>query len=542
VLRQYGRVASGFQPGACQTWVAVDSREHSRAVRMKKEIPVAGQEVPLVIVGAGFGGLAMAIRLQKAGRRDFLILEKASGFGGTWHDNTYPGCACDIPSHLYSLSFEQQPRWSRHYATQPEILSYLDTVASRHTLHEKTRFNTEVRSLSWDARRKRWRIETGQGEPLIAQVVVLAVGGLHIPSVPAIDGLDRFPGPWFHSARWRHDVDLTGKRVAVIGSGASAVQIVPAIAEQVGRLALFQRTPAWVLPRKDTPIPALLQQAFAAVPGLQRLWRWVIYLRQESIAIAYTQNPKLLGHWQKQTMQLIQEAIADHDLRDKLWPRYPLGCKRALLSDDYYPALARENVELVTEPIREIDERTIVTADGTSHEVDVIVLATGFRTFNPATEIEITGRGGCSLAEDWVDGPEAYNGVLVAGYPNLFMLMGPNSGLGHNSIVFMIEAQVRYILSCLGLLASGRLPQLEVRDDIQRLFNQQIQERFQDTVWVSDGSPWRKPCMSWYKTASGRLTALWPGFSASYWWRLRRANFRDFLTAEQIAAEAAPRL
>lgn len=521
--------------------LACRARSREAAADFSLERHVSGQEVPIVIVGAGFGGLAMAIRLLATGRSDFLILEKAAGLGGTWHDNTYPGCACDVPSHLYSLSFEQHPRWTRHYASQPEILAYLEDVANRHRLHERIRFNTELKSLTWDEAAGRWHLELAGGETLTAGVVMLAVGGLHIPRIPEIPGLGRFTGPAFHSARWRHDVDLTGKRVAVIGSGASAVQIVPAIAPKVARLDVFQRTPPWVLPRNDAPIPASLQTAFAVVPGLQRLWRWVLYLRQESIAIAYTQNPKLLGHWQTQTMRMIQEAIADHETRDQLWPRYALGCKRALLSDDYYPTLARENVELVTERITEIREQTIVTADGRQREVDAIVLATGFRTFNPATEIAITGREGRSLADDWRDGPQAYNGVLVAGYPNLFTLVGPNSGLGHNSIVFMIEAQVRYILSCLDLLARGRLEAIEVRDDIQQAFNEQIEERFQQTVWVSDGTPWRKPCSSWYKTATGRLTALWPGFSASYWWRLRRADPRDFVPPEQIALEAASR-
>lgn len=526
--------------GACGSLMSLDSRQEPAAGNWPAEMHVSRQNVPIVIVGAGFGGLAMAIRLLAMGRKDFLILEKASGFGGTWHDNTYPGCACDIPSHLYSFSFEQHPGWTRHYASQPEILAYLEDVAKRHRLDEKTRFNTTVISLVWDEGCG-WQITTAEGETFSAPVVVLGVGGLHIPRYPDIPGLTKFAGPAFHSARWRHDVDLAGKRVAVVGSGASAVQIVPAIAPQVARLSVFQRTPPWILPRNDQPIPAIVRRAFASLPWLQRLWRWVIYLRQESIAFAYTRNPKLLGHWQKQTMRLIQGVFSDHRLRDELWPRYPLGCKRALLSDDYYPALARDNVELVTEPIQEIRTEGLVTADGREHDVDVLVLATGFRTFNPADEIEIMGRQGRRLADDWRKGPQAYNGVLVAGYPNLFMLMGPNSGLGHNSIVFMLEAQVRYILSALKLLSRGTCPQIEVRDDIQQSFNQAIDERFRQTVWVSDGSPWRKPCESWYKTATGRLSALWPGFSASYWWRLRRADPRDFVPAEQVAAEAASR-
>lgn len=488
-----------------------------------------GATTNIAIIGAGFGGLAMAVRLLQKGERDFLILEKASGLGGTWHDNTYPGCACDIPSHLYSFSFAQNPAWTRRYASQPEILAYLRRVAAEHGLEQKIRFNTEITSLAWSDDDTRWQITAADGRSFAASAVVLGVGGLHVPRIPEIPGLDRFTGPAFHSARWRHDVDLSGQRVAVIGSGASAIQIVPAIAPSVEKLVVFQRTPPWILPRKDRPISRWAAWACRHVPLWQRAWRCCVYVRQEAIAIAYTRWPKLLGHWEQQARQLMLDQIEDPQMRHQLWPHYTLGCKRALLSDDYYPALARENVELISERIVEIRGDQIVTSTGAVREVDVIILATGFRTFNPATEIAITGRDGRRLADDWKDGPEAYNGVLVAGYPNLFMLMGPNSGLGHNSIVFMIEAQVRYVLSCLALLAHRRLPAIEVRADVQRAFNEGLRRRFLQTVWVSDGGPWRRACTSWYKTAKGRLTALWPGFSLSYWWRLRRADLRDFL-------------
>lgn len=482
----------------------------------------------LAILGAGFGGLGMAIRLLETGRHDFTIFEKAGGFGGTWRDNTYPGCACDIASHLYSFSFEQDPGWSRTYAPQPEILRYLERTAAKHRLDERVRFNTEIVRLDWDDARRRWTLTAADGGTFSADVVVAGVGGLHVPRVPAIPGLERFSGAAFHSARWRHDVDLAGKRVAVIGTGASAIQIIPAIAPAVAKLLVFQRTPPWVLPRHDRPVSRRAQWAFEKIPGAQRLWRALLYMDSEAIALGFTVWPWLLGSWQRQSLALLARHIQDPGLREALTPRYTMGCKRVLLSDDYYPALVRDNVEVSTARIHEIREHAIVTADGVERPVDVIVLATGFRAFNPATEIDIRGRGGRRLADDWVDGPEAYNGLLVAGYPNLLLLMGPNSGLGHNSIVFMLEAQMRYVLSCLGLLESGRLPVIEVRTEVQRAFNETLRRRFRRTVWDAAGAGARQPCTTWYRDARGRLSALWPGFSASYWWRLRRADPRDF--------------
>ena len=491
--------------------------------------PQANEHSHVAILGAGFGGLGMAIRLLETGRSDFTIFEKAAGVGGTWLENTYPGCACDIASHLYSFSFEQDSGWSRTYAPQPEILRYLERVAAKHDLLERIRFNTEVVRLDWDGARRCWQLTAADGHTFTADVVVAGVGGLHVPRIPEIPGLTSFAGPAFHSARWRHDVDLADKRVAVIGTGASAIQIIPAIAPQVARLLVCQRTPPWVLPRHDRKVSRWARWAFDHVPGVQRLWRTLLYVESETIAIGFTLWPWLLGHWQRESLALLARHIKNPALRAALTPQYTMGCKRVLLSDDYYPALASDTVEVTTEKITAIRPHSIVTADGVERPVDVLVLATGFRTFNPATEIDIRGHGSRRLADYWATGPEAYNGLMVAGYPNLFLLMGPNSGLGHNSIVFMLEAQVCYVLSCLELLEKGTLPEIDVRPDVQQSFNEWVQRRFLRTVWVSNASPWRRPCTTWYRDPAGRLSALWPGFSASYLWRLRRADPRDFV-------------
>jgi cation diffusion facilitator CzcD-associated flavoprotein CzcO len=507
--------------------------------------PPVNEHSRVAILGAGFGGLGMAIRLLETGRNDFTIFEKAAGVGGTWRENTYPGCACDIASHLYSFSFEQDSGWSRTYAQQPEILRYLERVAAKHNLSDRIRFHTEIVRLDWDDGCRHWRLTAADGRRFTADVVVAGVGGLHVPRVPEIPGLESFVGPAFHSARWRHDVDLADKLVAVIGTGASAIQIIPAIAPQVARLLVFQRTPPWVLPRHDRPVSRRARWAFDHVPGMQRLWRTLLYIESETIAIGFTLWPWLLGSWQRESLALLARHIKDPALRAALTPQYTMGCKRVLLSDDYYPALARDNVEVTTAKITAIRPHSIVTADGVERPVDVLVLATGFRTFNPATEIDIRGRGGRRLADGWAAGPEAYNGLMVAGYPNLFLLMGPNSGLGHNSIVFMLEAQVRYVLSCLELLETGQFPEIDVRPDVQQSFNEWVQRRFVRTVWGSTAGSastvwsWRRPCSTWYRDPSGRLSALWPGFSASYWWRLRRAEPRDFSVASTTSPATA---
>jgi len=409
----------------------------------------------VAILGAGVAGICMAVKLIESGRRDFVIYEKAEELGGTWRDNTYPGCACDVPSHLYSLSFAQHAGWSRRFASQAEISAYLKDVACRYGIEEHVRFRTPITAMRWSDERRCWRLSTGDGRHFTARAVISAVGGLHLPAYPELAGLDSFAGDCFHSARWRHDVDLSGKAVAVIGTGASAAQFIPEIAPKVGRLFVFQRTPQWVLPRRDRSYSRLERWAYEHVPGLLGLSRAIHYWRSESRALALTVKPRLVGKPQKRMLIFLERTVPDPELRRKLWPTYMMGCKRVILSDTFYPTMVRPNVELVTESIDRVTPSAIVTRDGSERLVDVIICATGFHPFNPSDAIEIRSRGDRVLSEDWRNGPQAFRGVAVAGYPNYFMLMGPNSGLGHNSILFMIESQARYIEQCLRWLDRG---------------------------------------------------------------------------------------
>jgi len=456
----------------------------------------------------------MAIRLKQSGREDFVILERASDLGGTWRDNTYPGCQCDVESNLYSYSFAPSPTWSRTYAPQAEIWEYLRACAERFGLGEHIRYQHEVQSAAWDESAARWRIETTRG-PFSADVLVAAVGPLSEPSIPAIPGLDEFPGPHFHSAAWNHDVDLTGKRVAVIGTGASAIQLVPRIQPRVAQLHLFQRTPPWVLPHRDRPVGAAARALYGAVPGWQRLVRSGVYWSRELFVRPFMKpSPNSLperlarGHLEKQ--------VADPSLRARLTPRYAIGCKRILISNDYYPAIQKPNVELVTDDVREVRGRRIVTADGDEREVDVIVLATGFRVTEMLFAQRVTGREGRRLADQWSGSPSAYRGTAVAGFPNLFFLLGPNTGLGHTSVLVMVEAQLRYVIGCLRHLERSGMASLEVRREAQDAFNADVQSRLRDTVWNAGG------CRSWYLDPTGRNTTIWPGMTWPFVRRLRR--------------------
>ena len=509
----------------------------------RSPLPVTGADFGVAILGAGFAGIGMAIKLAERGHGNFVILEKAATLGGTWRDNTYPGSGCDVPAHLYSYSFAQNPNWTRTYARQPEILAYLRQVAADRGIDRKIVFDCCVTELTWDDAAGRWRLVTADGRRFTARAVVSAVGGLHVPKLPALPGLDRFAGPAFHSARWRHDVDLAGKHVAVIGTGASAIQLVPELAPRVARLTVYQRSPPWVLPRRDAAVSLAARWAYGHIPGLLRLVRAWHYWRAEALALGLVYKPKLMGMGQKASAAYKEREIADPDLRLKLNPFYTLGCKRMLISDDFYATMTRPNVELVTDAIREVRAGSLVAADGRERPCDALVFATGFDAFNATAEMAIRGRGGRTLAADWADGPEGYLGVAVSGYPNLFTIMGPNSGLGHNSIVFMIEAQVRYIGQCLEWLERGRLPTVEVRPEVQRAWNEDLQRRFRRTVWQDKpgGSPWQLPCTSWYVNARGRNTTLWPGLSAAYWLATRRPRLADYLppTASGAAAGGA---
>jgi cation diffusion facilitator CzcD-associated flavoprotein CzcO len=472
----------------------------------------------IVIVGAGFGGIGMGIALKRAGFEDFVILEKNEELGGTWHDNQYPGCACDVPSPLYSYSFELNPSWSRVFAPQREIWDYLRACARKYGLEDHIRYGVRVERMDWDDATRRWNIETvrdGVQEGYQARAVVSAAGALHIPSQPDIPGADKFAGTAFHSARWDHSCDLAGKRVAVIGTGASAIQFIPEIAGQAAHLSVFQRTPPWVHARPDAEIPERVRTVFRRVPLAARAARDAIYLLLEARALGFTINPKLMAPLEELGRKHIEHQITDPELRAKVTPDYTIGCKRILLSSEYYPALQRPDVDLVTDGIREVTATGVVTSDGEEHPADVIIYATGFKVIESVTSLNVAGREGRKLTPE---GLEAYKGVTVAGFPNLFLVLGPNTGIGHTSAVFMIETQVQHVMSCLRMLARDHGDVIEVSEAAQRRYNTELQQRLGRSVWNAGG------CNSWYLDAAGVNRTIWPGFTFEYWARTRRAR------------------
>jgi cation diffusion facilitator CzcD-associated flavoprotein CzcO len=474
------------------------------------------RDVRVAIVGSGFSGLGMAIRLRQAGIEDFVVLERADDVGGTWRDNSYPGCACDVPSHLYSFSFAPNPEWTSTFSPQQEIWDYLRDCARRYGVMEHVRVGHEVQEAAWDEDAQRWQIETSQGS-LTAQALVLGTGPLSAPSIPELPGLERFEGTTFHSATWDHDHDLDGERVAVIGTGASAIQFVPKIQPRVGKLRVFQRTAPWIMPRPDRRLRAWERRLYRALPGAQLLMRAGIYWARESFVLGF-RHPRIMRFGQRLALQHLERQVRDPELRRKLTPSYRMGCKRVLISNDYLPALGRENVEVVIDAIAEVRPRSIVTTDGVEREVDTIIFGTGFHvTDMPAAE-RVRGRDGATLAEHWDGSPQAHLGAMVAGYPNLFFLVGPNTGLGHNSIVFMIESQCNYVLSALALMDERGAAELDVRPEAQARYNAQLQEQMRGTVWTSGG------CASWYLDARGRNTTLWPSFTWPFRERTRRLD------------------
>ena len=467
----------------------------------------------VAVIGAGFGGLGAAIRLSQQGIDDVLVFERADDLGGTWRDNSYPGCACDVPSHLYSFSFAPNPRWTRSFSGQPEIWDYLRDCASRFGVLPRLRFGHEVQRASWDGGRQRWRVETSGGT-WTADVLVAAAGPLSEPAIPALPGLDSFEGTVFHSARWNHDHDLTGRQVAVVGTGASAVQFVPEIQPRVGRLRIFQRTAPWLLPRRDRDLTAAERQLFRAVPAAQRLARSSIYWGREGATAAFL-HPRLMRLTQRLALRHLRAAVPDPELRARLTPDYTLGCKRVLLSNDYLPALTKENVDLVTAGIGAVRPGGIVTDDGAEHPADTIIFGTGFRVADQPVAERVVGRDGRTLAEAWDGSPKAHLGVAVAGFPNLFLLLGPNTGLGSTSVVLMIEAQVEYLLRALEYMRAAGVATVEPRAEAQQAFLTEMDARMRPTVWSTG-------CSSWYLDRTGRNSAIWPGLTWSYRRRLRR--------------------
>ncbi len=469
----------------------------------------------VAIVGSGFAGLGLARALERE-RIDYVVLERADDLGGTWRDNRYPGCQCDVPSHLYSFSFALNPGWSRTYPLQEEIWEYLRRVADRCGITPKIRYRHEVVSASWDPDAQVWRIETTGGR-LTANALVAGVGGLSAPRTPDIAGLESFDGPVIHSAQWDGGRDLTRRRVAVIGTGASAVQIVPRIQPQADRLLVFQRTPAWVVPHRDRPITDRERTLYRHFPPAQRLVRYAVYWLRELLVIGLAKNTKYVEPIRRVATQHLERQVPDPALRAKLTPNFSPGCKRLLPSNHFYPALTQPNVDLLTDPITEVTPRAIRTADGAEHPVDVIITATGFRVTNHPFFERVRDADGHSLADRWEQtGMQAYRGTTIAGFPNLFVMTGPNTGLGHTSVVVMIESQVPYVVGALRLLKRRDLAAVEVLPDVQRAYNAEIQRRLERTVWNSGG------CASWYLDADGRNTTLWPDFTWKYRLMMRR--------------------
>jgi cation diffusion facilitator CzcD-associated flavoprotein CzcO len=481
-------------------------------------------EHDVVIVGAGFSGLGMAIRLQQNGGRDFVVLERGDDVGGTWWANTYPGCRCDVPSHLYSFSFAPNPAWTRTYSPQAEILAYLRACAERYGVRSRIRFGCELTDARWED--GRWRLATSQGE-ISARVLILASGPLSAPAVPSLPGLERFAGKTMHSGAWDHGHSMDSGRVAVIGTGASAIQFVPEIQPRVEQVHVFQRTPPWIIPHPDRGVTGAERRLYAAVPGAQRFVRGGAYWAREALVLTFM-HPPVMRQLQRLAEWHLRHQVRDPELQARLRPSYRMGCKRILLSSNWYPTLQKDNVELVTDGIAEVRERSIVTADGSEREVDTIIFGTGFHFNDMPIAGMVRGRDGRTLAAAWNGTPEAYRGTTFTGFPNLFMLIGPNTGLGHTSVVVMAEFQIEYVMDALKVMDERRAAVVEVRPEAQAAYNDDVQKRLHGTVWTAGG------CTSWYLDEKGRDTVQWPGAT----WRYRRLT-RQFDDAVYELAPAA---
>jgi cation diffusion facilitator CzcD-associated flavoprotein CzcO len=494
--------------------------------------------VSVAIVGGGFGGVAAAVELRRRGIEDFVLLERGDRLGGVWRANTYPGAACDVPSNLYSFSFAPHPEWSRRFSPGVEIQAYLEDVARRYDVLPRARFGCDVQRAAFDESAGRWRLELAGGEEIEADVLITACGQLARPAIPDVPGLGRFEGEMFHSAHWDHDHALAGRRVAVLGTGASAIQFVPAIAPEVERLTVFQRSAPWVLRKPDKAYAAATKRLYALVPLVQRFWRRFWWAWMESLVPVFTRRPPAVARAMTAFYRMVAhvnravQLRGDRRLLRATRPGYAMGCKRILITSDWYPTLRRENVDLVTEPIREVTADGIVTRDGRHHPADTILFGTGFTATEFLAPMEVEGRGGRRLAEEWADGAEAYLGITVPGFPNLFLLYGPNTNHGTGSAIELIEAQARYSADAVRLLASGAARRLEIRQEVHDAFQRELRERLGDSVWAT--------CSSWYVTADGRVTNNWPGTQTEYRRRTRSVAPSDYhVQAPSVAGDPA---
>jgi cation diffusion facilitator CzcD-associated flavoprotein CzcO len=483
-----------------------------------------------LIVGTGFTGIGTAIKLVAAGVDDFIMVEREDRVGGTWRDNTYPGAACDIPSLLYSFSFAQNPEWSRAYSPAGEICDHIETLVDDFDLRRRIRFGVEVNGLHFDEAHGTWTVETTGRTRFTARTVVLASGPLPDHKLPDIRGVDTYEGKVIHSARWDHDYDFTGKRVAVVGTGASAVQIIPELVKQADFVKVFQRTPGWVLPRLDVAMPAAAQELFARVPATQQLARQALYWGHEVSATALVWNSPLTGLVARLGKAHLRRQVKDPWLRRQLTPDFTPGCKRMLVSSEYYPALQRDNCKLIDWPIAAVSPVGIRTSDGVEHHLDCIVFATGYDVHLTGPPYPVTGIGGRSLSEEWAGGAQAYKSINAHGYPNLFFMTGPNSGPGHNSLLVYVEGQIDYAVRGITTVLGEGLRYLDVREDVQRRYNKRLQRRLTKTTWMSG-------CSSWYLTKDGFNASMYPGFATQYLRQMRDFRFADY---DAHAAEAAP--
>ncbi|TGM61611.1 flavin-containing monooxygenase [Leptospira adleri] len=484
------------------------------------------QTLDAVIVGTGFAGLGMGVRLKEKGIHSFVILEQADGVGGTWRDNHYPGAACDVQSHLYSFSFERNPNWSRMYGLQSEILEYLNHCTDKYDLRQHIRFNTSAESAVFDERSGLWNVKSSNGNSFRTKCLINGSGGLSRPALPDVPGLKKFKGKMFHSARWDHSYDLDGKTVGVIGTGASAIQIVPAIQPSVKKLDLFQRTAPWVIAKPDRAISNFERGLFRFFPPAQWLFRLAIYWMLEFRVIAFTIHPGLMKVLEFFAKGYIRKNVKDPVLRKKVTPNFTIGCKRVLISNEYYGALQKPNVEVITTGIQEIKENGVVTLDGKEHRVDALILATGFQAAEAMSPFEVKGLGGLDLNDAWKDGAEAYLGTTVSGFPNMFLIVGPNTGLGHSSMVLMIESQINYALQCILSLRKKKLKFINVMKEAQDRYNRKIQARLEKSIWNTGG------CVSWYRTKNGKNTTLWPGFTFEFRLKTKSVNFSHYEVAK----------
>lgn len=480
----------------------------------------------VIIIGTGFAGIAAAARLMQEGEKDLIILERGNDVGGVWRDNQYPGCACDVESHLYSLSFAPNPNWTRSFSPQSEIYDYLKWCAKKFGLMDLIRFQHEVKRMDWDDTSGEWVLQTSKGL-FKARFVVGAFGALSDPAIPKLKGIEKFQGETFHSASWPKDFDIKGRRVAVVGTGASAIQFIPEIQPEVKALHVFQRTPAWVIPRMDGPISPAKQSIYARFPLLQKAARLKIYLQRELLLIGF-RNPKRMKVVKNMALKNMYNTIQDPILREKLTPNYTIGCKRIMLSNTYYPALAQSNVHVNTDGIAEVTEDAVIDFKGEKAEVDTIIFGTGFQVTDLPLSHHVYGREGHSLAKEWDGSPKAYMGTTVAGFPNLFILQGPNTGLGHSSVILMMEAQVNHIISVLKHMNKNKLDSIEPTREAQQRFVEDTEKSMEGTVWTSGG------CASWYLDKTGRNSTLWPSYTFTFRRKLSKFHAKDF-TSRRIS-------